>query len=324
MTRPLWFFGTPAFAEKILRALVEADYFISLVVTQPDRPKGRGHEVALSEVKKFALDLECSIYQPASLKLLEAREYLEGIAKIERPRVAVVAAYGQILPPWLLELPEKKFLNVHASLLPRWRGASPIEHAIWAGDKTAGVSIMQVVQKLDAGPVCCSREIPISPEEDAPGLEEKLAMEGARLLAGNLPLILEGKMPFTPQDESHVSYAPRLEKNQAALDWRRPAEELERQVRALRPWPGTQARIHGKTIKVLRVKAATAGGPAGQVLEAGENFRIACGEGSLELLEVQLEGRKALAANEFLRGFQITAGDRFEIPERPNPAPGVE
>jgi len=321
MSGPLWFFGTPLFAAKVLEALVRKGFPLTLAVTQPDRPAGRGYEVQTPPVKQLARDLTVSVFQPASLKEPSAREYLEGLARVEPPEAAIAAAYGQILPAWLLQIPAKGFLNVHASLLPRWRGASPIEHALWAGDAVTGASIMRVVQKLDAGPVYGSRQIPLAPPLDAPALEEALARAGGELLAESLDAILDGRIPATPQDESRVAYAPKLRKEHGVLDWRRPAAELERQVRALRPWPGTFTQLRGKTLKVLRARVAEESGEPGEILKAQDAFTIACGAGSLVLEEVQLEGKKAMSAGDFLRGAQLEAGERLSLPEKPNPAP---
>lgn len=321
MTGPLWFFGTPLFAARVLEALVKKDFSLTLIVTQPDRPAGRGYEARIPPVKALARGLVVSVFQPASLKEPSAREYFESLARVEPPQAAVVAAYGQILPAWLLEMPARGFYNVHASLLPRWRGASPIEHAIWAGDAVTGVSIMRVVQKLDAGPLYCSKEIPIGASMDAPALEKALAQAGAAMLAENLDAILGGRIPATPQDESSVSYAPKLGKEHGALDWRRAAAELERQVRALRPWPGTFTHLRGKKLKVLRARAASGTGSPGAVLEARNALAVACGTDALVLEEVQLEGKKAMSAADFLRGTALQAGESLPLPDKPNPAP---
>lgn len=317
----LWFFGTPEFARTILAALVEAGHDVSLVACQPDRPKGRGHKTQMCAVKSYALEKGLEVFQALSLKADEAREQLEALAKEQRPDAAIVASYGLILPGWLLELPAHGFVNVHASLLPRWRGASPIAHAIWAGDEKSGVCLMRVVQALDAGGVFCCKRVPIADDEEGASLENKLADAGAKLLVRDLPKIVSGELGETPQDESRVTYAPRLSKSRGALDWSRPAAELERQVRALKPWPGTWTRVAGKMLKVKSAAITKGSGAPGEVIEAGKRLVVACAQGALELGQVQLEGKKPMSADALLRGFPIEPGTRMESGPEPNPAP---
>lgn len=316
-----WFFGTPEFARTILAGMVEAGLDVSLAACQPDRPKGRGHKMQMCEVKTYALEQGIEVYQTQSLKTPEAREQLEALAQKHRPTVAIVASYGLILPQWLLDLPEHGFVNVHASLLPRWRGASPIAHAIWAGDSQSGVCLMRVVQALDAGGVFSRKVVPITGEDDGVTLENKLAEAGATLLVKDLPKILAGKLTEVPQSEEGLTYAARLTKESGALDWNRPAAELARQVRALQPWPGTWTRAEGKMLKVLRAKATGESGAPGEVIDSGNRLVVACGEGALELHEVQLEGKKAMSADALLRGFAIAVGTVLSAAPQPNPAP---
>lgn len=322
--RNIWFFGTPGFAAVHLSALIDLGWRISLVVTQPDRPRGRGKLMHEPETKVLARERipKATIYQPVRMRDEEARAFFEKRAEADRPLTAITASFGQILPGWLLRLPERGFINSHASLLPRWRGAAPINFAIWAGDSKSGVCLMEVVEALDAGPVYACSEVPIDEHTDAPILEERLASAGCNLLKDKLEDILGGHVTAEPQSGEGLTYAPKTTKQMGALDWRQPAADLERQVRALRPWPGTWTRTKGRQLKVLRVRLAEGcSSKPGEVLETGERLVVACGEGALELTEVQLEGKRAMPASDLLRGFQLEPGQTLELPVEENPAP---
>ena len=308
------FMGTPDFAVPSLRTLVESSapgvvwpggIHIVGVITRPDRSSGRGRQVTYSPVKQFALSTSLSVYQPGSLRRPEAQRLLEELA----PHLIVVAAFGQILPPEVLHLPARGCLNVHASLLPRWRGASPIAAAILAGDEETGVTIMAMDEGLDTGAIVSSRATPITPDDTTGALTDRLAELGARLLIETLPVWLEGRAQLIPQDETRTSLTRPLRKEDGRLDWNRSASELSRVVRAMAPWPGAYTTWNGKLLKVLDAVAIPRmsddapgscyllppGAPDGPLA-------CACGEGALALRVIQLEGKRALTSAETLRG----------------------
>ena len=296
------FMGTPEFAVPSLAALLAANYEVVAVVTQPDAPAGRGQHVRPSPVKQFAQQHGLNVLQPASLKPPEVVAQLRALA----PDVIVVAAFGQILRQEVLDLPRHGCVNVHASLLPRWRGASPVSAAIAAGDAHTGVTIMLMEAGLDAGPILAQRETPIAPDETAGALSARLAELGAALLVETLPRWLAGALTPQRQDESQVTFAPRLKKEDGRMDWSQPAEVLERHVRAMTPWPGAYTTWQGQQLKVLRAALddvqPDGEQPAGTVIVRGERVYVRCGSGLLRLISVQLEGRRATDAAAFLRG----------------------
>lgn len=304
------FAGTPDFAAVALEALLAADHDVSLVLTQPDRPAGRGMTLQASPVKQLALKHGLTLHQPSSLKSEEARQPI-----IEaRPDVMVVAAYGLILPQAALDIPRLGCLNIHASLLPRWRGAAPIQRALLAGDAETGVTIMRMEAGLDTGPMLLKESLPIAATDTAGSLHDRLAALGARLIVEALPRLEQGELPGDIQPEEGVIYATKLEKAEAALDWRRPALLLDRAVRAFNPFPGATARMDDQNIKIWRVAAVPGTGEPGTVLAAGaEGIVVACGEGALRLLELQKAGGKRLPAADFLRGFALKPGQRFDL-----------
>ena len=292
------FAGTPAFAVPSLEALLASGHSLVAVYTQPDRPAGRGRRLQPSPVKRLALVHRIPVIQPDTLRDPRA---IENFARL-RPDLLVVAAYGLILPREILEIPALGAINVHASLLPRWRGAAPIQRAILAGDRETGVTIMQVVEALDAGPMLLKKATPIDPRETAGQLHDRLARLGAEALREVLPALASGRVDPEPQDESRATYAAKITKAEARLDWRRPATELERAVRAYNPWPGAHTGFDGRTLRIWQAEAvdAPAAAEPGTVIEARRTLEVACGEGRLRLLEVQLPGGRRLPARAFL------------------------
>ncbi len=302
------FAGTPEFAARALAALYEAGHDIPLVLTQPDRPAGRGMTLQASPVKQLALARGSEVFQPLTLKDEAAQEKLRLLA----PDVMVVAAYGLILPQAVLDIPRHGCLNIHASLLPRWRGAAPIHRAILAGDAESGVCIMQMEAGLDTGPVLLSASTPISAQDTSQTLHDKLAVQGAQLIVSALQRL---PLPAVAQPEAGVTYAAKLDKSEAPLDWRRPAAELDRQIRAFIPFPGTTAVLDGAPLKVWAALPRSESGVPGTVLAADKHgILVACGSGSLLLTELQKAGGKRLPVAQFLAGHGVSAGARFELP----------
>lgn len=320
----LIFAGTPEFAAHALHAILSAGHQVALVLTQPDRPSGRGMGLRASPVKQLALERGIEVFQPMSLRDAAVQERLRAVAA----DAMVVAAYGLILPQVVLDLPRFGCLNIHASLLPRWRGAAPIQRAILAGDAETGVCIMRMEAGLDTGPILISEALPIAPEDTAGSLHDRLANLGARLIVEALARL---PMPAQAQPDQGVLYAAKIEKAEAALDWRLPAAQLARQVRAFDPFPGALAHLDGIPmipIKIWRAlvcdeKTGTASiygnGPVvtpGTVLAANrdDGVVVACGEGALRLLELQKAGAKRLPVAQFLAGTPITRGAVFALP----------
>jgi methionyl-tRNA formyltransferase len=311
----LGFAGTPDFAVPALERLAER-HRIAAVFTQPDRPAGRGQALHLSPVKRRALELGLTVHQPASFKTPEALEMLRA-AQVD---VLVVVAYGLILPATVLEVPARGCLNIHASLLPRWRGAAPIQRALLAGDRVSGVTIMRMEAGLDTGPMLLSRSIPIDARDNAKSLHDKLADLGARLIEESLQALRLGSLPEVAQPLEGVTYAAKIDKAEAPIQWGRHAEEISRQVRAFNPAPVAETRLDGRQLRIWEAEAidspASSGAarPPGSVLTAsGEGIDIVCGTGILRILKLQLAGRKPLPADEFLRGQRLD-GTRFGTP----------
>jgi len=300
------FMGTPAFAVPSLLACLEVGEVVA-VVTQPDKPQGRGQAVGVSPVKALALERGLTVLQPLKLKGQGFGETLKALA----PDVAVVTAYGKILPKDVLDAPRLGSLNVHASLLPRWRGAAPIQWAIAAGDEKTGVCLMQMDEGLDTGAVLACRELPILPSDTSATLHEKLSTLGFRTLVEELPRFLRGELTATAQPSEGMTYAPMIKKEDGALDFHKPAAELERRMRAFTPWPGCFTRFSDALLKVHRAEVARGDGEPGQILTAdAEGIEVACGEGSLNLLEVQLEGKRRMSAKDFLLGRMLMPGTK--------------
>jgi methionyl-tRNA formyltransferase len=304
----LVFAGTPAFAERSLAALLRARHEVALVLTQPDRAAGRGLRRVESAVKRLARERGLEIYQPVTLKDRVVQERLRAV----QPQVLVVAAYGQILPQAVLDVAPLGALNIHASLLPRWRGAAPIQRALLAGDRETGISIMRLDAGLDTGPTMAQRRIAIAADDDAQSLHDRLAALGAEMIVAALAELAGGRARFVPQSETGACYAPKIDKREAQLDWRQSCAALERAVRALRPSPGAQSALRGESVKIWAAHCAVARGDPGIVLNAGpEDVLVACGDGALAVTELQRAGGKRLAAAEFLRGWPIGRGERF-------------
>ena len=300
------FAGTPEFARVALAAIHGAGHEVPLVMTQPDRPAGRGLKLQASPVKQFAQAHGLPLAQPRSLRLdgrypedaAAARTALEQAA----PDVMVVAAYGLILPPWVLALPRHGCLNIHGSLLPRWRGAAPIQRAIEAGDAETGITVMQMDAGLDTGAMLLAEALPIAPTDTSATLHDRLAALGARLIDQALALLAQGALQPRPQPAEGVTYAHKIEKAEAAIDWQAPAAVVERRLRAFDPFPGATAVLGGLQVKVWRGRVVPGTGAPGQVLQAGEGrLVVACGQDALELLEVQLAGGRRIPAREFLQ-----------------------
>ncbi len=293
------FAGTPGFALPSLRAAARRGEIVA-VYTQPDRPAGRGRELTPSPVKIEALARGWQVRQPTSLRTIEARDALRAL----QPDLLIVVAYGLLLPPKILSIPRHGCWNVHASLLPRWRGAAPIQRAIEAGDRDTGVCLMQMEAGLDTGPVLLSLSTPIRSEDTAGSLQSRLAELGAEVLADALTLLSAGMRPIgSPQPATGVTYARKLEKSEARLDWTLPAATLERKVRAFSPWPVAEAEIGGERLRIHTATALDTAHAAkpGSVLAANrEGFDIACGDGALRLIRVQRDGGREQSIGEYL------------------------
>ncbi len=303
--------GTPEFAVPSLRALIEApEYDVVGVITQPDRPVGRGQVLTASPVKQVALAHGIPVFQPAKMKVPETAETFARFA----PDVAVVAAYGRILTPTLLAVPKHGCINVHASLLPRWRGAAPIAYAIWKGDAETGVDIMRMEAGLDTGPVYAEARLSIGADDTTATLTPKLAELGARTLLQTLSKILLGELQAKPQAAEGVTHAPPLAKSDGMLDLRHPAADLERQVRAMTPWPGARVMLGGQPVAIGKARHVDGVGPSGTVLSADKTgVVVACGRDGLLLEEVQLPGKRMIPASAWVAGRGIAVGARFDV-----------
>lgn len=297
------FMGTPEFAVQTLHALI-AHHNVIGVVTQPDRPAGRGNEVKMSPIKHVALAHNIPVFQPEKIRKLEA---IEQLSQWDADAY-VVAAFGQILSQRLLDIPRYGSINVHASLLPRWRGAAPIHAAIRAGDEETGITIMKMDAGLDTGPMLMHRAIPIAKDETGQSLHDKLAQLGADLLIEALDKYLKGDIAPIPQPEDGVTIAPQIQKEEGRIDWSQPAIVLERLVRAFTPWPGTYTMWDGKQLKIHHADVGMAQGAIGQVSNINGRIAIGTVEGVFYPLEVQLEGKKRVSIDEFVRGYPAFIG----------------
>ena len=307
------FAGTPEFARVALERLLAAGFEVPLVLTQPDRPAGRGMKLQASPVKQCALEHGIAVAQPMSLRLdgKYPEEAAAAKAAIDAAQadVMVVAAYGLILPQWVLDTPRLGCLNIHASLLPRWRGAAPIHRAIEAGDAETGVTIMQMDAGLDTGDMCVIERLPIAANDTTASLHDKLAVLGGRLIVEALEMAACGGLNRTPQPADGVTYAHKIEKAESQIDWSESAQVIARRLRAFNPFPGGATSLGSEAIKVWEGVAEEGAGAAGVVLSAdAQGVRVACGQGVLNMTLLQRAGGKRLAAGDFLRGFELPAG----------------
>jgi methionyl-tRNA formyltransferase len=304
------FFGTPEFAVPTLDALLASRHSVVGVVCQPDRPRGRGHKTSAGPVKSRAVAAGVPVLQPERLK---DEGFLQSLAAFGAD-LGVVAAYGRILTDAVLAIPRLGMINVHASLLPRYRGAAPVHRAIIAGERETGVTIMRVVKALDAGPMLASAPRAIGADETSDEVERDLARIGAPLLVKTVDSLAAGTVPETPQDDSAATYAHRLTKDDAALDWRAPAAHIHNVVRGLHPWPHASTFLHGRRLILLRSSSSDepADAAPGTILDTKTgDLVVAAGAGRVHLVEVQAEGKRPMTAREFLAGHRVSPGDRF-------------
>lgn len=297
----LFFMGTPEFASTFLIALSHK-HTVMRAVCMPDRPAGRGKRVTPPDVKKVACELSIPVFQPENLDEITAD--FEKLA----PEAVCVVAYGKIIPPHILALAPRGFINLHASLLPAYRGAAPINHAIMAGEKKTGVTTMLMDEKIDSGDILLQREIAIKDDEDAIGLARRMSAEGADLLLKTLAGIENGSVVPAPQDHSKATYAPMLAKDDGKIDWKQSSETIRNLIRGTAPWPGAFTKLGGKTLKIIKADFAEGAGKPGEVLSSRKSFVVAAGEGALEINEVQIEGGKKMSGADFLMGAKLSAG----------------
>jgi len=299
------FMGTPEFACPTLRTLIERGEQVVAVVTQPDRPKGRGQQTQPSPVKVLAQEHGIPVLQPVKVRHPDAVEEIRALA----PDLIVVIAFGQILPKALLEIPGKGCINVHASLLPRYRGAAPLNWCIINGETQTGVTTMLMDVGLDTGDMLLKRVTPIDPDEDTSSLHDRLSGIGAELLAETVDLAAQGRLVPEQQDDALTCYAPMLKKEDGLIDWGKDAPGIKNLVRGMTPWPGAYSYLDDKLLKVYRVQVASGTGTPGEVLRAGrDGIEVACASGSVIIHELQLEGKKRLPAAEFLAGCKLEPG----------------
>ena len=307
------FCGTPEFAVPSLRRLAaRPEFSVDAVITQPDRPRGRGQHVSSSPVKEAALEIGLHVYQPETIRSESAQEFLKRVA----PDAVVIIAYGQIIPARLLTIPRLGWLNLHASLLPLYRGAAPIHWAIANGETTTGLTTMQIDAGMDTGPTLLRREVEIDPDETAPELAARMSAIGADLIAESLLRFDRGDISPTPQDEKSASYAPILKKEDGRIVWRRPAHQIYNRMRGFAPWPGSYSTFRAQTCHLWGRPETR--GDTGEHIESGEiisfakEIFVSCGEGTcLRLESVQVEGRKKISAREFANGARIGLAERF-------------
>jgi methionyl-tRNA formyltransferase len=308
----LVFCGTPAFAVPSLRALLADSYFqVAAVVTQPDRPRGRGKKTASSPVKDAALEAGVPVYQPEKIKSESSLDYFKRLA----PDVVVIIAYGQIIPAALIAIPRLGWINLHGSLLPKYRGAAPINWAIINGEKVTGLTTMQIDAGLDTGPMLLKYQTGIGPDETAPDLYAQLAEAGAPLIAETLKKLDQGEITATPQDNSQATLAPPLKKEDGRIDWFLPAPKIYNRIRGLQPWPGAFTTFRGATCRIWGkpLKPVSAGGMPGIILPTQEDgLLVICGDSTvLHVEQVQIEGRNRISDREFMNGARIAPGEHF-------------
>ena len=305
----LIFAGTPEFAARALSALTQAGHDIPLVLTQPDRPAGRGMKLMPSPVKRLALEHGLQVLQPENLKGADIQAQLASLS----PEVMIVAAYGLLLPKAVLEMPKFGCLNIHASLLPRWRGAAPIQRAILAGDTESGITIMQMDAGLDTGAMLLKKRLAISPEDTAGSLHDKLAEQGASAIVEALAMLAQGQFKPEQQDDAAACYAAKITKAEAQLNWSESADNVVRAVRAFNPAPGAFTLLNGDTVKIWRAQPeAAVPGEAGEIIAAApDGILVKCGAGVLRIQELQKAGGKRLSAAQFLAGNPLAAGQKL-------------
>lgn len=301
------FMGTPDFAVPSLQALIDAGHDVCAVYTQPDKPQGRKQILTAPPVKTLALEHDIPVFQPNTLKNEDEQARLRELA----PEVIIVVAYGKLLPKAVLDIPPHGCINVHGSLLPRWRGAAPIQWAVIAGDEKAGVTTMQMAEGLDTGDMLLTYETKVGEKETAGELFDRLAQSGAELLTQTLVKLDE--ITPRPQDDAQSCYAHMLDKQMAVIDWSKSAHEIDCLIRGLNPWPIALTTLSGERLKVFAAEKAAGNGEPGTVLEADpkKGLTVACGEGALKLIEIQLVGGKRMKATDFLRGHVIEVGTKL-------------
>jgi methionyl-tRNA formyltransferase len=307
----LVFCGTPRFAVPTLERLVDTGFRLHLVVTQPDRPKGRGLELVSSPVKQSALQLGLPIVQPDTIKNnTDFRAQLSDL----RPDAIIVVGYGRIIPQWMLDLPPLGNINLHASLLPKYRGAAPIQWAIARGETVTGVTTMKIDAGLDTGDILAQQELPIESDDTAETLAPKLAAVGAKLIVTTLQGLGAGTIRARKQDNSQATLAPILKKEDGRIDFSRPAAEILNRLRGFRPWPGAYSLFRGKKLQVWKASAINRAVPSSDLKAEGNHLFVGCGEGtSIEILELQLEGKKRASAADFIRGYRPVPGEKLGL-----------
>ena len=292
------FIGAGEIGVPTLQALLKSAHEVVGVVTQPDKPVGRSQLIEPSPIKKALSGTEIAVLQPARIKDRQAIEEIRAL----KPDVIVVMAYGQILPRGVLEIPKIACLNLHASLLPRWRGAAPIQAAIAAGDHSTGITVMYMDEGLDTGDILLQRTINILPGDTGGALHDRVAGVAPETLLESLDLLAKGKAPRTPQDNASATYAPKLKREDGKIDWSEPAEVIERKIRAFNPWPGAFMKLDGRNLKMFSASVVDLSGKPGEILRSEKQLVVAAGKGALSIGEVQLEGKRRMSASEFLRG----------------------
>src|SRR5919109_5602491 len=305
----LVFCGTPRFAVPTLKKLAEASFTVRLVVTQPEKPSGRGLELTPSPIKQSALELALPILQPEKIKNND--EFRNQLAAL-KPDAIIVVGYGRIIPQWMIDLPRLGNLNLHASLLPKYRGAAPIQWAIASGETVTGGTTMRIDADLDTGDILLQKEVPIAPNDTAETLAPHLAAVGADLMIDTLKGLDAGTIQPRPQDHSKATLAPILKKEDGLIDFNRSAIETVNRLRGFQPWPGAYTKFRGKNLTVVAAKSSAVSAPIAEIKLQGERIFVGCGTStSLELLEIQVEGKKRMSARDFLHGYRLTSGERL-------------
>jgi methionyl-tRNA formyltransferase len=305
----LVFCGTPQFAVPTLERLVDAGFAVDLAVTQPDRPRGRGMEMAFSPVKRRALQLGVPVTQPDKIKNND--EFRAQLATL-KPDAIIVVGYGRIIPQWMIELPPLGNINLHASLLPKYRGAAPIQWAIASGETVTGVTTMRIDAGVDTGDILLQKEIPIAPEDTAETLAPRIAAIGAELMVETLHGLKSGAIHPKPQDNSQATLAPLLKKEDGRIDFHQPASDIVNRIRGFQPWPGAYTTFRGKNLHILAARQDGRHLKEGELAVEGEHLIVGCGSRTaLELLELQLEGKKRMPSRDFMHGYRVSSGDNL-------------